>query len=93
MVFPTAPACPFCGAEYKLHPMELKAREDIRLEKISDEQKRELEKAKKQQRMEVGQCRTMEDLLKIRQERGYKMGWVFKMAKLKGISTKQGAVL
>ena len=28
-----------------------------------------------------------QDLLKIQKERGYKNGWAFKMAKLKGIST------
>lgn len=93
MVFPTAPVCPFCGAVYKLHPMELKAHEEIELERITEAQKKELERVKKQQRMEVGRCRTLDDLLKIRQERGYKMAWVFKMAKLKGIDTGRGVTL
>ena len=93
MVFPTAPVCPFCGAEYKLTPVEIKAHEDIQLERITEAQKQELERVRKKQRMEVGQCRTMDDLLKIRQERGYKMGWVFKMAKLKGIDTRKVTTL
>ena len=87
MVFQTAPACPFCGAEYKLHPKEIKAHEEIELERITEAQKQELERVKKQQRMEVGRCQTFDDLLKIQKERGYKNGWAFKMAKLKGIST------
>ena len=93
MVFPTAPVCPYCGAPYRLHPMEIKAHEEIELERITEAQKQEMERVRKQQRMEVGQCRTLDDLLKIRQERGYKMGWVFKMAKLKGIDTRKVTAL
>lgn len=89
MVFPTAPVCPFCGAEYKLDPVEIKAHEEIELHRITEEQKRELERVNKQRRMEVGQCRTFEELLKIQSERGYKPGWAWKMAKLKGIDTRR----
>lgn len=89
MVFPAAPVCPFCGAEYKLDPVEIKAHEEIELHRITEEQKRELERVNKQRRMEVGQCRTFEELLKIQSERGYKPGWAWKMAKLKGIDTRR----
>lgn len=85
MVFPTAAVCPFCGAEYELHPMEIKANEDIELQKITEDQKRELEQMRKRQRSEVGRCKTFDDLLRIEKERGYKFGWAFKMARAKGI--------
>jgi superfamily II DNA or RNA helicase len=89
MVFETAPVCPFCGAAYELHQKELKAHEEIELQRITDEQKREIEKVKKQQRMEVGMCTTFDELLQIQKERGYKNGWAFRMAKLKGINTRR----
>lgn len=89
MVFQTAPVCPYCGTEYELDKREIKAREEIQLERFTEEQKQELEKARKRQRMEVGRCQTFDDLLKIQKERGYKPGWAFKMAKLKGISTRR----
>lgn len=91
MVFPTAPVCPFCGAEYALHPAEIKAHKDIELMRITEEQKQELERAKKKQRMEVGMCTTFDELLKIQKARGYKNGWAFRMAKLKGIETRRSS--
>ena len=91
MVFPTAPVCPFCGAKYALHPQEIKAHEEIELQRITEEQKRELEKARKRQRMEVGMCKTFEELLQIQRERGYKNGWAIYMAKLKGIKIERSA--
>lgn len=91
MVFPTAPVCPFCGAEYELHPKEIKAHEEIQLEKITEEKKRELEKLRRRQRMEVGMCTTFDELLKIQEERGYKNGWAFRMAKMKGIKIERSA--
>ena len=92
MVFPTAPVCPFCGAEYALEPKELKAHEEIELQRITEEQKRELEKVKKQQRMEVGMCTTFDELLQIQRDRGYKNGWAFRIAKLKGIETRRSLI-
>lgn len=89
MVFPTAPACPFCGTAYELHPKEIKAHEEIRLEKITEEKKQELERLRKLQRQEVSRCQTFSDLLRIQAERGYKNGWAFHMAKLKGIKIER----
>ena len=89
MVFPTAPVCPFCGAAYKLERQEIKAHEEIQLQRITEEQKRELERQKKKQRMEVGMCTTFKELIQIQQERGYKNGWAFRMAKLKGIKIER----
>ena len=89
MVFPTAPVCPFCGAAYALDKREIKAHEEIQLERITEEKKRELERVKKKQRMEVGMCTTFKELIQIQQERGYKNGWAFRMAKLKGIKIER----
>jgi len=89
MVFPTAPECPYCHAEYPLHPKEIKAHEEIQLERITEERKRELERVRKKQRMEVGRCRTFEDLLRIQNERGYKQGWAFIQARNKGIPIRR----
>ena len=88
-VFKTAPVCPYCGQTYPLHPRELKAREEIGLARISGEEKKALEEQKKQRRMEVGKCRTFEDLIAIQKERGYAKGWVFRMARLKNIPIRR----
>ena len=59
------------------------------MERITEEKKRELERVKKKQRMEVGMCTTFKELIQIQQERGYKNGWAFRMAKLKGIKIER----
>lgn len=89
MVFPTDAVCPFCGATYALEPKEIKAHEEIQLERITEEKKRELERLRKKQKMEVGMCTTFRELLNIEKERGYKTGWAFRMAKMKGIKIER----
>lgn len=89
MVFPTASVCPFCGAAYALEPKEIKAHEEIQLERITEEKKKELERLRKKQKMEVGMCTTFRELLNIEKERGYKTGWAFRMAKMKGIKIER----
>ena len=71
-VFKTAPVCPYCGAAYPLHPREVKAHENIELQRISAEDAAKAEAARKQARMEVGRARTMPELIAIGKERGYK---------------------
>ena len=85
MTFKTADICPFCGTHYPLHPREIKAKEEIELARITAEEMAAVEAAKKKARQEVGRCRTVEDLWRIARERGYAPGWVYKMAKAKGI--------
>ncbi len=85
MVFKTAPVCPFCGAEYPLHPREIQAKEEIELKRITAEEMARVEAEKKKARMEVGQCKTIADLRKIQQERGYAPGWIWQMARAKNI--------
>ena len=85
MTFKTAPVCPFCNTPYPLHPREIKAHEDIELQRITAEETAKVEAEKRKARMEVGKCKTIEDLIKIQKERGYAPAWVWKMAKVKRI--------
>ena len=75
---PPAPACPDCGFVYPVNSSEL-FEVDGELAEI------EIQREKKIKRMEVGQAKTLDDLRRIREERGYKPAWVFKMAEAKGI--------
>ena len=72
MVFKTAAVCPFCGAEYPLHPREIKAHQDIELARITAQEAEEAERKRKQARMEQGKAKTFPELLAIGRERGYK---------------------
>ena len=83
--FKTANKCPYCGYEYQVKGRELKAVKDVELKQIQAIEREEQEKKKKYARMEVGQCRTIEDLQKIAKERGYAQGWVWQMARIKHI--------
>ena len=84
--FKTAPVCPWCGHEYKVKGRELKSIKEVELKRIEDIQREEEEQRKKQARMEVGACRTIEDLRRIQQARGYSPGWVWQMARAKHIT-------
>ena len=72
MVFKTAAFCPFCGAEYPLHPREIKARQDVELARITAQEAAAAELKRKQARMEQGKAKTFPELLAIGRERGYK---------------------
>ena len=84
-IFKTADICPYCGEPYPLSAREIKAHEEIELKKIEAEEMEKLAEVKKRQRMEVGRARTIDDLWQIARERNYAPGWVYKMAKVKGI--------
>ena len=72
MTFKTAPVCPFCGAEYPLHPRELKAHEEIELKRITEEEAARVAEIKKASRIEQGRANTFEELVKLGKKRGYK---------------------
>ena len=72
MTFKTAPICPFCGTEYPLHPREIKAREEIELQRITAEEMARVEAEKRKARAEQGRADSFEDLVKIGKQRGYK---------------------
>ena len=72
MTFQTAPKCPFCGAEYPLHPREIKAHQDIELARITAEEAEKLAEKKKAERKEQGRATSFEDLVALGRKRGYK---------------------
>jgi superfamily II DNA or RNA helicase len=84
-VFKTANVCPYCGYEYEVKGRELEQVKAVELKRITAQEQEELEQQKKLMRMEVGQCRSYDDLWKIQRQRGYSPAWVYKMAKVKGI--------
>jgi superfamily II DNA or RNA helicase len=73
-----APRCPSCGYVYPVEAREIKEIE-------GELRELEIKQQKKEKRMEVGQAKTVEDLQRIADERGYARGWVFKQMQLKGI--------
>lgn len=84
--FRTAPKCPWCGFEYEVKGRELKQIKDVELKRIEAIEREEQERQRKAARMEVGKCRTIEELQKIAKERGYAQGWVWQMARIKHIT-------
>lgn len=73
-----APVCPNCGVPYTVHSREIEE-VDGELEEIK------IQEIKKVARMEIGMAKTIADLKKIQEERGYALGWVYQMAKVKNI--------
>ena len=71
-VFQTAPVCPYCGAVYPLHPREIRAREEIELQRITAQQAAEAEERRRQERYEQGRARTFPELLELAKRRKYK---------------------
>ena len=72
MTFKTAPICPFCGTEYPLHPREIKAREEIELQRITAEEMARVEAEKRKARAEQGRAQTFEELVAIGKNKGYR---------------------
>ena len=72
MTFKTAPVCPFCGAAYPLHPREIKAHEEIELQRITAEETARVEAEKKKARQEQGRADSFEALVQLGKQRGYK---------------------
>lgn len=71
-VFKTAPICPYCGAEYPLHPREIKAHQDIELARITAQEAERLAEARKKSRQEQGRAASFEELVALGKSRGYK---------------------
>lgn len=76
--FRPAPVCPQCNK-----PVETKERTVEEIDGGLVEV--DINKYKKQQRQQVGRARTMDELRRIAKERGYKKGWIYHQAKMKGI--------
>lgn len=71
------PICPECKYVYPVKSRELEEEDGDLKEIVAID--------KKEKRMAVGQCKTIDDLKKIAKERGYKSSWVHIQAKLKNI--------
>lgn len=84
MAFKTAPVCPFCGAEYPLHPKELAVHKSIELARISAEEAAQVAQMKKQLRQEQGRAQTFEELVRLGRSRGYKNPGAWAMQVLRG---------
>jgi len=72
LTFKTAPVCPYCGADYPLHPREIKAHEDVRLAQITAEEAQRVAEAKRRSRAEQGRAQSFEELVALGRKRGYK---------------------
>ena len=70
--------CTNCQTPFTIKTQEPISEKDGELQEITEFQR-------KQSRMEVGRARSLDDLNRIARERGYKPGWVWKMAQLKNI--------
>lgn len=81
--FKTSSVCPHCNTPYELKPREIKAHEDIELQRISEEEAQKAEETRKQMRREVGAARTLPELLAIAKERGYSPQWAYKMMQVR----------
>ena len=71
MTFATAPVCPFCGAEYPLHPREIEAHREIELQRITEAEAARVAEIKKKARIEQGRAQTFEELVALGRKRGY----------------------
>lgn len=70
--------CPYCGHDNGRTKAEIETDEQAELQRITDQNR-------KQRRMEVGMAKTLDDLKRIAAERSYARGWIYAMAKIKGI--------
>lgn len=70
--------CPYCGYQQPKTQREIEQDEKAELERITEQNR-------KNRRMEVGMAKTLDDLKRIATERNYARGWVYAMAKIKGI--------
>lgn len=76
-----AATCPYCGHAHVAQERTPKI-VDATLVEIDPRKAAAIERAElKQRRSEVGRARTLEELLKIAKERGYKPGWAYSVIK------------
>ena len=79
-VYEPAPKCPYCGYQNSEGGGRNTAPEEVDGELVEYTQQQKTER-----RIEVAKALTFEDLEKIARKRGYKAGWVYIQAKLRGI--------
>lgn len=79
-----SPNCPACGYTYPIQYREIEV-EPGELIEIERQQA-------KVKRMEVGKCKTQDDLERVAEERGYHWGWVKRQCGFKNIPYKRRAL-
>lgn len=77
------PVCPLCGFVYVAEERAEPERRDGELVKIDELERR-------RRRQEVGRARNITDLEQIALRRGYKLGWISRMAEIKRIPIQEG---
>lgn len=80
--------CPYCNTRFVVDGKTIKEVDGKLVVVTPDMLKSEKEAAAKEakaKRRAQGEARTLEDLQRLANERGYKQQWVYKMAKIKGI--------
>lgn len=80
---PALSQCPRCGSVQLIEHREIKQRKG-RLAKITPEEAALIMQAKKKKRMEMGKCRTKEELMALAKKRGYANPWAYAQFVLKG---------
>lgn len=86
-VFRYRASCPYCGGAKDVKGRSL-PEIALEMEAIDPDVIRAREEIeRKAARRKQGMAQTLDDLKAIALEKGYKMGWVYKMAKLKGINS------
>ena len=89
--FETAPVCPYCGAEYKVTPIEIANFKEIELKKIEEAKAARIQKWRDSldERVKVykniNECKSWGELLAFARIKGYKPGYAYVMAKKMGI--------
>lgn len=71
------PICPYCGHDNKKTRQQIKIEHDTELERV--ESIKRIEK-----RREQGRAKTLDELLTIERERGYKRGWAYNIIRNRG---------
>lgn len=84
MTFCAASICPYCGAEYPLHPREIQKKKEIALARITAEEAEKIAAARRKARQQQGMARSFPELVAIGKERGYKNPSWWAMQVLKG---------
>jgi superfamily II DNA or RNA helicase len=83
--FKPAPSCPYCGATVPVKERTIEHDESVGMVKIDKEQIAAMKKAESDtRRKEEGQCRTLQDLMELARERGYKPAWAIMRWKSRG---------
>lgn len=77
--------CPFCGFEFEIEATEMQEDKNAKIEKIGEFKMVADYKNVKYGKMKVSDAKNPRDFYKIAKARGYRPGWAFKQAELRGM--------